>query len=91
MSISDLVLDYTMSFASWWVIWELWTGDPLYAWRRQIKFMKNIKNNIQNRIKHKKDDTTGNTADIQRCFMSLLCTNLKKYIELMYISKREIM
>ena len=52
MSISDLVLDYTMSFASWWVIWELWTGDPLYAWRRQIKFMKNIKSNIQNRIKH---------------------------------------
>ncbi|MCT6521148.1 hypothetical protein NR913_08860 [Ruminococcus bicirculans] len=52
MSISDLILDYTMSFASWWVIWELWAGDPLYAWRRQIKFMKNIKSNIQNRIKH---------------------------------------
>lgn len=42
MSISDLVLDYTMSFASWWVIWELWTGDPLYAWRKPIEIIKKI-------------------------------------------------
>lgn len=35
-----LIICYVLVIGSWSLLWSIYTGDPLYIWHRQIKFVK---------------------------------------------------
>lgn len=37
-----LIICYVLVIGSWSLLWSIYTGDPLYAWRKPIEIIKKI-------------------------------------------------
>ena len=49
-----LIICYVLVIGSWSLLWSIYTGDPLYIWHRQIKFVKKIYNHFYENWKNYK-------------------------------------